>query len=113
MMEDLLENNVTRTFDLTTDYAPLTLGLDVPQFSKRDFVSPEATTTFQRPSDNSPGSGRMYACNEFLSRKAHFNIIGLVPGSLMLTSTSTSHKLYPDILSKRLHHYTHTQRLIW
>lgn len=51
MFQDLINKSVANIFGLTDDNAPSTMGLDLEQFSKRDFTNPTQFICFNQPQD--------------------------------------------------------------
>lgn len=108
IVQDLNNNPVSLTFDLTNDDAPITIGLDVQQFSKRDFCIPEPFLTIHHPQDSNPKSLPIYVKGRnSLTKRAYLDLIGLTPTSGALTATVSGLTIRPTTMARRLHRYTH------
>lgn len=95
-------------FDLTDDESPLTIGLDVQQYSQRSYVKPNSSITFMRPNDRHPRTLPVYIRGDDpLRLRAHVDIVGLMPTSLSFLVTNPSGPQRASTLAKRLHRYTH------
>lgn len=53
-MQDLSNQTTYLTFDLVQDYSPITLGMDVPQYSVINFSPEYPIVTITRPTDEYP-----------------------------------------------------------
>lgn len=107
MLQDVDNRTMAFTFDLTTDDAPLTVGLDIQQFSSRDFAAASPTITFNLPHATMPRTFPIYITGDNLTRRAHLDLIGLRPATSSLYTTSIPSSLRPPTLAKRIHRYSH------
>lgn len=108
-VQDLNGRPTDLIFDLTDDQAPLIMGLDLQQFSKRSFIDYRPTMEIKRPNDSSPRSPPIYVRNEDpLNLRAYVDIIGLMPSSVG-TLLTTDRSVFPraTTLAKRILRYSH------
>lgn len=87
IIRDVTNNPGPLTIDLTNDDAPLSIWLDVKQYSKRDFTKADLIITIQRMEYISSRSLDIYVCTRELSECANIDPIGVKAGSHSLPAT--------------------------
>lgn len=116
--QNMVNKAVALTFDLADDDAQLSIGLDVQQYSKRDFTAQKPVIMFLRNQETSMISLPIYTQGHGLNNWTYVYIIRLRPGSkslcvpesLFLSAVRLASYTWPNALAKQIHHYTHAPR---
>lgn len=111
-VQDLSNHQAVLKFDQTDDSSPLTVGLDIQQYSKRNFVSAKSTLTLIRPQKRSPQIMFLYISGEHLLKIwGRLDITGVRPAkkSRAMSFTSFGSLARPTAVTKRLHRYRHAR----